>query len=90
MWGFEGPLTRLTADRAMATDLVERDGEFVATVDLPGFEREDADIRVTDRTLRIDTEREEQLDRTEHESFATNRHSGRYGSLKRSTVTSGR
>lgn len=46
----------------MAIDLVEHDEEFVVTVDLPGFERDDVDIRVTDHTLRIDAEHEETTD----------------------------
>lgn len=44
---------------AMAMDLVDRDEEFVVTVDMPGYEREDVEIRVTDHTLRIEAEREE-------------------------------
>lgn len=47
---------------AMAVDLAERDDEFVVTVDLPGFTREDVGVQVTDHTLRIHAEREEQLD----------------------------
>jgi len=39
-------------------DLVERDEEFVVTVDLPGFERDDVEIAVTDHTLRVEAERE--------------------------------
>jgi HSP20 family protein len=46
----------------MAIDLVEHDEEFVVTVDLPGFERDDVDVRVTDHTLRIDAEHEERTD----------------------------
>jgi HSP20 family protein len=50
--------TRWTGGAAMAVDLVDRDDEFVVTVDLPGFDRDDVDVRVTDRTLHIDAERE--------------------------------
>ena len=75
MWESDGPLARLTTDaRAMAIDLVERDEEFVATVDLPGFERDDVDIRVTDHTLRIDAEREDHLDRTGERVLRHERH----------------
>jgi len=42
----------------LAMDLVDRDGEFVATVDLPGFDREDVEIEVTEHRLRIEAERE--------------------------------
>jgi HSP20 family protein len=50
---------------AMAVDLVEHDDEFVATVDLPGYEREDVTINVTDSTLRIEATREEAVDEEE-------------------------
>ena len=46
----------------MALDLVEHDAEFVATVDLPGFQHEDIDLQVTDNMLRITAEREETHD----------------------------
>ena len=46
------------AFESMAVDLVERDDEFVVTADLPGFEREDVEVSVTDHTLRIEAERE--------------------------------
>lgn len=41
------------------TDLVEHDDEFVVTVDLPGFEKDDVEIRVADHTLRIAADRDE-------------------------------
>jgi HSP20 family protein len=40
-------------------DLVEYDDEFVATVDLPGFERDHVSVSVTDHMLQIAAEREE-------------------------------
>ena len=42
-----------------AVDLVEHDDKFVATFDLPGFEKDDVEIRVTDHTLRIEADHEE-------------------------------
>jgi HSP20 family protein len=65
----------------MAIDLVDRDGEFVVTVDLPGFERDDVDIRVTDHTLRIEAEHEAVRDE-EGERFI--RHERRHKSTDRS------
>lgn len=57
MWGPATPYGRwVSAAEAMAVDLVEREDEFVATADLPGFERDDVDVRVTGRTLRIAAE----------------------------------
>ena len=57
-WESQGPLMAWRSDRDPAVDLVDRDDEFVATVDLPGFERGDIDVRVTGRELRVEAERE--------------------------------
>jgi HSP20 family protein len=60
-WEAENPLSRWSGgaeSEAMSVDLVDRDGEFVATVDLPGFDREDVEVSVTDHRLRIAAERE--------------------------------
>ncbi|WP_254839747.1 Hsp20/alpha crystallin family protein [Natronomonas marina] len=60
MWEPEGPFRRWTSEfDEMAVDLVDHDEEFVVTVDLPGFERDDVEIQVTDHTLRIEAEHEE-------------------------------
>lgn len=66
---------------SMALDLVERNDEFVVSADLPGFKREDIDIQITDRTLRIEGEREAVLD-GEAERFL--RHERRHESIRRS------
>ncbi|WP_144905589.1 archaeal heat shock protein Hsp14 [Halobellus captivus] len=59
IWESDGPFSRwATAPESMAVDIVEHDEEFVVTVDLPGFEREDVEVNVTDHTLRIEAERE--------------------------------
>lgn len=67
-WETDGPFRRWTAEfEAMPVDVVDHDAEFVVTVDLPGFEREDVEIRVTDHTLRIDADREETTEETEEQ-----------------------
>jgi HSP20 family protein len=82
MWESEGPLSRWSSDAgSMAIDLVDREDEFVVTVDLPGFERDDVDIRVTDHTLRIEAEHEEVLNE-EQERFI--RHERHHESTERS------
>jgi HSP20 family protein len=59
-WESEGPFSRWTGEfESPAVDLVEQDDSFVVTVDLPGFERDEIKIRVTDQTLRIEAEHEE-------------------------------
>jgi HSP20 family protein len=63
MWNAETPFGRM---ESMSIDLVETDDEFVVTADLPGFERDEVDIQVTDHTLRIEAEHEEATE--EHEA----------------------
>lgn len=46
-----------------AVDVGEWDGEFVVEADMPGFDREDIDVRVTDHTLHIEAEH-----KAEHET----------------------
>ncbi|WP_435102357.1 archaeal heat shock protein Hsp14 [Halarchaeum sp. P4] len=48
-----------------AVDVSEWDGDIVVTADLPGFEKEDIDIRVTDNTLHIDAEHTAEEEREE-------------------------
>lgn len=56
------PWSRWTsAFEDVSIDLVEGDEAFVVAVDLPGFERDDVDIEVTNHTLRISAEREESI-----------------------------
>jgi HSP20 family protein len=57
-----GPVTS-----SVRIDLEDADGEFVLTAELPGFEKEDIDVRVTDRTLRLEAEREKTDEETDGE-----------------------
>lgn len=41
-----------------AVDVEDHPDEYVVTADLPGFEKDDVDVRLTDQTLRISGERE--------------------------------
>jgi len=43
---------------SVPVDLRETDGGFVAVVDLPGYDADDIDLTVTDRQLRVDAERD--------------------------------
>lgn len=47
---------------AIAVDVIDSDGAFLVTADLPGFDRDEVDVRVTDRTLVIEAEQEETVD----------------------------
>lgn len=51
--------------KRMAMDLVEHDDELVLNVDIPGFERNDVDVRVSDHTLTVSAEREEEKEEGE-------------------------
>lgn len=48
--------------REMAIDLREDDDSFVALVDLPGFEKSDIDLSVSDDMLTIEASRSESVD----------------------------
>jgi len=82
-WESGGPFGQWTSEvEPMAVDLVESDEEFVVTVDLPGFERDDVEIQVTNRTLRIEAEREEATEEEEEERYL--RRERRHESMHRS------
>jgi HSP20 family protein len=55
---------RERAGGGLAVDVADEGDSFVLTADLPGFERDDIDVEVHERTLRIDathqSEREEE------------------------------
>jgi HSP20 family protein len=78
MWNAENPFGRM---ESMSIDLVEADGEFVVTADLPGFERDDVDVQVTDHTLRIEAEHEEATEEREADYLRRER---RHESMHRS------
>ncbi|MCD2204460.1 Hsp20/alpha crystallin family protein [Halobacterium sp. KA-6] len=64
--------TRLSVGGEIATaavDVGEWDGEFVVEADLPGYEREDIDVRVTDNTLHIDAEHKAEREEREELSY---------------------
>ena len=49
----------------LAIDLVDRDDAFVVTVDVPGFDRSEIDLRVADQTLWIEGEHGEASEESE-------------------------
>lgn len=83
MWDPSESLGRWASEfGSVAVDLVDRGDEFVATVDLPGFDREEIEIRVMDRTLRVTAERQEVLEEEEEGRYL--RHERRRESVDRS------
>lgn len=74
MWEGEESFGSWGRETEMAVDLAERDDEYVVTADLPGFDREDVSVNVTDRTLRIEAEREEETDESDEQYIRQERH----------------
>ncbi|MFB6120417.1 MAG: archaeal heat shock protein Hsp14 [Halobacteriaceae archaeon] len=52
-----------------AVDVAESDDEFTITVDLPGYDREDIDLRIRDDTLHVTAEHEEEAEAEEEEEY---------------------
>ena len=47
---------------SMSVDVAESDDEFVVAADLPGYERDEIDLKISDGTLRIAADHEEAID----------------------------
>lgn len=56
-WQRGDPVAAL-AGGSLSVDVVETDETFRVTVDLPGYEQDDVDVRISDRTLSVTAERE--------------------------------
>ena len=69
-----------TFRRNTAVDLRDDPEAFVVAIDLPGFEKSDIEVAVTDRNLRVDAERELAHDTSEDDSA-----DGRYVRRERRT-----
>lgn len=53
------------ATQSLSVDLADHNESFEVTADLPGYDREDIDLSVADRTLRISAERDESTEEGE-------------------------
>lgn len=86
MWDPSESLGRWASEfGSMAIDLVDRDDEFVVTVDMPGFEREEIAVRVTDHTLRIEADQRDAHDEMDDEDDSRYiRQERRHKSIERS------
>ena len=56
MGGFDAPAMSRMSHRAFDLDVTETDDEVVVTADLPGFDREEISVSVSDRTLTLRAE----------------------------------
>lgn len=64
--GFRAFDTKLT--RGVAVDVVDQDDSYVVTADLPGYEKEDIDVRLSGNSLTIGASREREAT-DENESY---------------------
>lgn len=53
--------------QTVSMDVAEHDEEYVVTADLPGYRKEDIDLSIADRTLRVSANREEGTDEADEE-----------------------
>jgi HSP20 family protein len=53
--------------QSVSMDVAEQDEEYVVTADLPGLEKDDIDLSISERTLRVSAEREESTDESDEE-----------------------
>jgi HSP20 family protein len=70
-WGGE---SELVPSSTVRVDLEDRDDEFVLTAELPGFDTDDIDVRVTDRTLHVEAEHTEETEEGEATYVRRERH----------------
>ncbi|SFS81419.1 Hsp20/alpha crystallin family protein [Halostagnicola kamekurae] len=60
-----GDLGTSVGSRGTGVDVTDANGEFVVVIDAPGFERDDIELTLTNRRLKIDGEREQAVDDAE-------------------------
>jgi HSP20 family protein len=53
--------------QSVSMDVAEQDDEYVVTADLPGYEKADIDLSISERTLRVGVDREESTDESDEE-----------------------
>ena len=58
-------LPAVTGGQTVSMDVAEHDDEYVVTVDLPGYEKEDIELSISNRTLRVSADHEERTDESD-------------------------
>jgi HSP20 family protein len=81
-WWEQEPFEGEFGPGTVQIDLEEREEELVLTADFPGFETDDIDVTLTDRTLRLEAEREETAEEEREGEFV--RRERRMASVARS------
>jgi HSP20 family protein len=72
---WEMPSAVASRTSGMEIDVADYDDEIVVTADVPGFEKEDIDLTLSDRTLTITAEREMESESEEGEYLRRERRS---------------
>lgn len=80
MWGTEPLEVRSDSSGTVRVDLEDRPDELVLRADLPGFDRDDIDVRATDTQVTLTAERETETFEDQGEYFWQER---RWGSVAR-------
>lgn len=70
-----------TGTNPLQMDMIDRGEDLVVTVDLPGYERDDVEVYVSNQTLHIEVEHEEREEMEDHRIIRQER---RHRSLSRS------
>ncbi|MFC6726317.1 Hsp20/alpha crystallin family protein [Halobium palmae] len=78
---WDGSVGQMSRAGGMEIDVADYDDEIVVTADVPGFEKEDIDLAIADRTLTIGAERETESESGEGEYLRRERRSS---SMRRS------
>jgi HSP20 family protein len=78
---FKTPLWAEAEEWMPAVELVEEDGEYVLSAELPGMSKKDVDIFVDDNVLTLKGEKKTERKEEEGRSFI---HERRYGAFERS------
>lgn len=65
--GFEAPSMSQMVSRSFDLDVAETDDAVVVTADLPGFDREEISVSVSDRSLTLRAEYNHSAERVGHE-----------------------
>jgi len=74
-WWESEPFARTERDSAsMRVDLRDAGDELVLTAELPGFEKDDIDVHLTDQSLEIDAEHREEVEASDDEYIRRERY----------------
>lgn len=73
--GFNQDVFGMAGTDRMSIDLADREDAFVVTADTPGFEKDEINVRVSDDTLSIEADREQETEEEEENYLRSERRS---------------